>query len=237
MLSEVTAGSWPDWIAAIGTSSAFLIAAGSYVRDVRSRREAQARLVYANIIDTQAHVPGDVFPMLANGALIGGSNASVQFLREGSESRYRALEPLVALTVAIHNLSNELVWPARVRAHEINGKRHDFVVATGPVEPGRERVVELICRNPHFPGEPSLGVGLVFRDSSGRWWKRHQWDPIERVHDDPESAYTKEQRQRSRETAILLGLTDGPSEDGERLPIAVRWHRLARRVRAKDPIP
>jgi hypothetical protein len=55
--ATITLGSWPDWIAAIFTSLAFVLAAGSYARSVRVRREAQARLVYSKITHVQEHEP------------------------------------------------------------------------------------------------------------------------------------------------------------------------------------
>lgn len=238
-LDEVSAGSWPDWFAAIGTSSAFLVAGVSYRRDVKRRRESQARLVYANVLHHVDHVPGDAFPILAHDARIGGGNAAVQYVHRGpGDSDYIALEPLSALTVAVHNGSDELIWPARVRAFELRRPPHDFVVSAGPVEPHSEYVVELLCRNVHHPGSPSLGVTVIFRDSSGRWWKRSQWEPIERVHDDPESAYTREQQQQAHLTALALGLIDQlPEPKAEKVPFRLRWHRLMRRMRGKDPIP
>ena len=62
----ITAGSWPDWIAATFTSLAFVVAAVSYRRSVEVRREAQARLVYSKIQHIEAAV-SDRWPDVGRG--------------------------------------------------------------------------------------------------------------------------------------------------------------------------
>lgn len=83
----ITLGSWPDWIAAVGTALAFLIAAVSYLWSVKVRREAQARLVYAEVA-TNRWRKGNELYALANGA---DSPALAAHAREEPDSVIRSI--------------------------------------------------------------------------------------------------------------------------------------------------
>lgn len=235
--SSIAPGSWPDWIAGIGTSLAFVLAALAYARDVKVRRGAQARLVYCKVTHVEAHVPGERFPMLARGAQIGYGDARVQILRGGpGESEYLAAEPLMLLTVTVHNGSDELIGPARVMPIDTgHDKAWGFSVPLGVIDPRGDGVVELTCSNPHYPGEPGVSAVVIFRDSVGQWWSRKGSEPVERVHEDPASiGFGAEDRKQAAANARLLGMEPSPEP---RITMRVRWHRLARRLRGRGPIP
>ena len=77
IFDTVTAGSWADWLAATGTSLAFVIAAVSYRRSVNLHRRDQARLVYSKMIDVKYFDPGSRLEILPNGARMGVNGGGV----------------------------------------------------------------------------------------------------------------------------------------------------------------
>lgn len=187
-IARIQPGSWPDWIAAIGTTAAFLVAAVAYSRDVRTRRWAQARLVHVELRDLHFFGPREVAPLLAHGAGIGGGDVPRVPLNSGAPpvTRQLLLEPAGLATAAVQNGSDEVFGPAFVRALGRTGPGipWDFEVTSGPVSPRSERVVELCCSNPHYPsGQPGIELEVVFRDSAGRWWRRRGYEPVRRARD------------------------------------------------------
>ncbi|MDF9874816.1 hypothetical protein [Cellulosimicrobium cellulans] len=236
-LGAVGAGTWPDWIAALGTSLAFLVAALAYGRDVSWRRQAQARLVYAKISHLEFHDAGAVVPMLAHGAGIGNGDARLAIAGgPGSQSNYVALEPFAVVTVEIHNGSEELIGPVHVQALNTGmGEGWPFSVPAGMVEPHSSTVVELTCTNRHYPGQPGVGVIIAFRDATSRWWYRQGIEPIERVHVDPESIlFGANERRQAAANARLLGMTPSPEPP---VTLRIRARRLVRRLRGRRAIP
>jgi hypothetical protein len=238
--ATITLGSWPDWIAAIFTSLAFVVATVSYARSVEVRREAQARLVYSKITHVQEHEPLAEFEMLPNGARTGAGGEGVGIVTAaltGGEPRYLAVAAIIQLTAVIHNGSKELIGPVKLQVVDKGLEAtHDTVSAVfGPIEPESDYVVSFTVRNVHHPGSPSLGTTLLFRDASGQWWRRHLAEPIERVHDDPENyRYTTAEHAEFAANARALGIE--PEPEGK-LSWRVRWHRFVRARRGKSPIP
>lgn len=238
-LSQITPGSWPDWLAAIGTSLAFLVAAFSYARSVRERREEQARLVYSKLIGLKFHEPGTKFEMLPNGAGRGWTEGGCADIlpASGEKAQHIAVIPLIQLTAAIHNGSKELISPAKIQIVNTGRKTtyNTFAITVGAVDPESEEVVDFVWPNADHPGEPSLGTTLLFRDAGARWWRRHLTEPVEAVHDDPENAAgTPAQRASWAANARAMGVEPSPEPD---VPVRARWHRLWRKLRGKSPIP
>ena len=60
-----------NWLATVGGLIALLIAANTYRRNVRIKREEQARLVYSKIGSFAEHLPGERFDLLPNNAQAG----------------------------------------------------------------------------------------------------------------------------------------------------------------------
>lgn len=237
--AAVTLGSWPDWVAAVGTSLAFLIAAVSYFRSTRNGREAQARLVYSTFLDIKTYEAGEEAPIMLPGAKIaGGEGMVIVPSPPGVESRSKAIAPVIRAAVRVHNGSDELMGPAKIQLYDTGHKKlfDRVTMFTGPIEPHSDYVVDLSIINEIHPNQPSLGMVTIFRDSSNRWWKRHQSEAIERIHDDPnnmsDSAAERAGRERNLKMAGLPGLDPEPKP-----PLRVRLHRLWRQVRGKTPIP
>jgi hypothetical protein len=240
MIDQITPGSWPDWIAAIGTTLAFLVAAVSYARSVEVRREAQARLVYSKITHQVMHEPLADFEVLPNGAQMGITGDGVGFVSPaatGGKPRNLAVAPVIQVTAVIHNGSKELIGPAKLQI--VNGGNNSmydgFSAVIATVEPESDYIVDFAWRNTQHPGIPGLGATVIFRDASGQWWRRHLSEPIERVHDDPEnSRYTPVQHAQMAANARAMGMEPEPYP---KVSWRVRWHRFVRARRGKSPTP
>jgi len=238
-IREVGSGTWPDWIGAIGTSLAFMVAAGSYFQSVRMRKESQARLIYSRVIDTQHYEPGDLFETLPGEARIGNGAQGVSFVfpsEPDEPAHYLATVPIMQLTAVIHNGSKELIGPVKIQVVNTGAKStYDSSLSFGPIEPESDYRVSFVLPNDVHPGQPSLGTTLLFRDASGQWWRRHLYEPIQAVHDDPENtAPTRSERAAYARNALLMGMepTSEPAPSRR-----VRWHRFRRKLLGKSPLP
>ncbi len=238
---QIGPGTWPDWVSGIGTSLAFMVAAVAYARDAKSRREAQARLVYSRVSNHMALVPGEVFGDISEGATVGlitaGTARIVPSVSKGDPSSMVALRPCIRLMVTIHNGSAELIGPIKVQVVNLGRGKvfEDFAQQLGSVEPATDEVVSFCFANDDFPGDPALGSTIVFRDAQGAWWRRHGAEPIEAIHDDPQNTdWPKAMKDEWAENARRLG--SEPTPDPE-VPWRTYFYRLARRFRGKPPIP
>ena len=193
----MTSDKWESlrsWLATVGGLVALLIAANTYRRNVRIKREEQARLVYSKITHVAHHDPGATFPLLPNGARNGNGSPGVQIVTNPDpDAEHKALgvalAPLNQATAIIHNGSKELIGPARVQmVNGGSGKVWDeFSISVAEVDPDSDYIVDFTWINEFHPGLPPLATTVIFRDASGQWWRRHRSEPIERVHDDPEN--------------------------------------------------
>lgn len=232
-------GSWPEWITAVGTTAAFLVAAGSYSVSVKVRREAQARLVYSKMTDVSFHAAGEQFPILQHGARMGNGSSAIRIVQdEHGNNVYLAVAPVMRATVVVHNGSKELIGSARVQIVDVGlgVVRDDFSISIDAIDPESDHTVEFTWLNDHHPGFPSVGTTVIFRDASGQWWRRHRSEPIERVHADPENVGpTPAERAAIRTYQRLNGYS--PLIDEPRPTLRVIWHRTWRRMRGKNPLP
>ncbi|MEU8297649.1 hypothetical protein AB0C04_10215 [Micromonospora sp. NPDC048909] len=240
-LGRISLGSWPDWVAAIFTSAAFIVAAGSYWRSVQVRREEQARLVYSKVLHVKYHDEGAAFEPLPHGAKIGNTRGpgitGVTFTM--SSPHEIALVPVIQLTACVRNGSKELIGPAKVQVVNIGRKTtyDTFSVLIDVIDPETDYVVDFVLPNVDHPRQPSLGTTVLFRDASGQWWRRHLAEPIEAVHDDPENAaYTSAERATGAANLRALGIEPAP-DAAPKVPLRARWHRFWRERRGKSPTP
>ncbi len=231
-------GTWPEIVAAVVTSLAFVVAATSLVRDLQVRREAQARLVYSKLIHIEQFEAGATFDLLPHGAVTAtGSAASTIILGQGLGL---AVAPVQRVTVIVHNGSNELIGPARVQMVNA-GKNYTydtFSLSVGAIDPLTDYTAILEWPWEEHPNMPSLATTVIFRDASGRWWRRHRSEPIERVHADPENeVQPAAERAEIRKVQAARGVAPEHFIQEPKVSLVVRWHRLLRRVRGKSPIP
>lgn len=242
IVGGIAVGSWPDWIAAAGTSLAFVVAAFAYRRDVKVRRQSQARLVYSKLVDYETFHVGTIIPTLPDGAVQGCNAAGTVELvfsdNPDGTAVLRTTAPAIRVVIDVHNLSDELIGPAKIQVVDAgrNAILNDFCCLTGVIEPHSTYRCDFVFQNDRYPaGEPSLGTTVIFRDATGGWWRRHLSDLIEAVHDDPENgAFTPAQREQWAANARAFGSTPTPEPFISR---RVRWHRYWRRRRGLSPIP
>jgi hypothetical protein len=244
----LTPAQWEAWrntLATLGGLIALLIAANTYRRNVRVKREEQARLVYSKVVDLKTHAVSDTFSLLPNDAQQGiGTPAMGHVPNPDPEAKERilgvALAPLIQFTATIHNGSKELIGPARVQM--ISGVTEELLdvasITLEAVEPETDVALDFTFVNEHHPGFAPAATSLIFRDASGQWWRRHRSEPIERVHDDPEnSGPTANERVRIRQYQQTIGVPDHQQVKEPKLTVRVRWHRFLRRSVGKSPTP
>ena len=231
-----------NWLGTIGGVVALLIASSTYRRNVRIKREEQARLVYSKATHQNFHTPGTFFELLPNDARIGsgspGYEIVVQVDKNGQQKAMgHALLPIIQVTAVIHNGSKELIGPARIQMVDKGFKRtwDEFSIKVGDVAPESDYVVNFTWINEHHPGQPALGTTVIFRDASAEWWRRHLTEPIEQVHNDPEnSGPTPTERVGIRAQQIVMGVD--PMEE-HKVTWRVHWNRFRRKCRGKSPLP
>lgn len=249
--AQVTPEQWEalrNWLATLGGLAALLIATNTYRRNVKGKREEQARLVYAKVIDFKgSHAPGtDLMSPLSNGARLGvspsikrkpippGTGSGIQLLMP----KWETTEPAVEVTIALHNGSKELIGPARVQLIDNDVMIDVYSAQIEAIDPESEFVVHFIVPNPHHPGVNVFQPTVIFRDASGQWWRRHRSEPIERVHKDPENkGPTAVERIAVRESQRTMGVPQDLWIEEPKLTLVVRWHRLWRLVRGKPALP
>ena len=234
--------SWRNWVTAVGGLIALFIATSTYRRNVRIKREEQARLVYSKSTDVELRNPGDKFPVLPNGAQVGTGSPGVRINTvpalggKGWTSEAEALTSLLQVTVVVHNGSKELIGPIRVELL-VGGKRLLPSLGIAEVEPDTNFVLDFTWVSPAGI-VPSLESTILFRDSSAQWWRRHRSQPIERVHNDPENVdLPAAERITARAAQKALGISEDKWVQEPKVPLAARWHRFWRKVRGKNPIP
>ncbi|MDN3494331.1 hypothetical protein QL996_00130 [Planococcus sp. APC 4015] len=236
-------GTWPDWVAAAFTSLAFLVAAVSYAHSVHSRRQAQARLVYAKLAHVSYHQPGEIIPSDSAAIVVNGEGyefVKFEIWNVGEPpTGLRVLQPLVRTVIVVHNGSDELIGPVKIQLLDPATRKLFERVSlplNAPIEPRSDLVVELLVVNDLHPGAPSVAPVIWFRDSSSRWWRRDGLEPIEAIHDDPHNMADTERERAIRDRDLLLAGGEGLPGD-PRLSARVRWHRFWRGARGRSPIP
>jgi hypothetical protein len=141
IVGGITLGSWPDWVAAIGTSLAFVVAAFAYRRKVKVRRESQARLVYSKLVDYETFHVGAILPMLAEGAVQSCNEpGTVEFVFSDDpdvKAVLRTTAPAIRVVIDVHNLSDELIGPAKIQVVDAgcDAILNDFCCLTSAIEP------------------------------------------------------------------------------------------------------
>jgi len=178
---------WLGWVTGIGGLIALSVAVLTYRRNVRLKREESARLVYANVIREATYLAGSSFETKSKrGDLLFTTVTDIVARTEfpkGGRSRKRTVvvaKPLVRMTVVVRNGSKERIGP--VYTHPFNrstNRRIDFAPEVYYIDPDSDAVVDVLFPLPK-EGQPEVGTTIVFRDSAGRWWKRHLAGPLKK---------------------------------------------------------
>lgn len=172
-------GTVPDWIAAIGTVAAFLVAAAAYAGSVWLSREAQARQVSMSQLQVsvlEAGTPlGPEMPM----AILGVPVTIARHQPTGPIPHIRVAK--IELTVV--NNSDEVMGPVSIEFAE-TGARSFLKNVEGDIDriqPHQESSVTVVIPDSWHPMHPPLHVRMVFRDSAGRWWQRFENERVRRA--------------------------------------------------------
>jgi hypothetical protein len=135
----------------------------------------------------------------------------------------------VQYLVRVRNLSKEVIGPVRVTLIHSSGPderevRYDNLWTQIPhIEPESDYITAFIFPNYYGEGElPMFTTRLLYRDSSGQWWHRNEFELIERVHDDPHNYEM---------------FPNAPLPHPRPTTLRVRWHRLKRRARGLSSTP
>jgi hypothetical protein len=166
-------GTWPDWIAAIGTSFAFLVAAVAYFRDVKTRRESQARLVYTKLLTIKDHRAGELLEALAEGATQGISSPGVRLVLPEYVGDFVFVNPAgpgaqpgLGTTVTFREASGQ--WWRRHLAEAIERVPDD--PENGLHTPTERDQFAANARL--FGGTPTPHPSLTKRVGWHRWWRK-----------------------------------------------------------------
>ncbi|MGR2751500.1 hypothetical protein [Agromyces arachidis] len=228
------------WVTTLGGLTALGIAAGTYRHNVRVKREEQARLVYASVSHFSDHYAGDeIAPGLSRGEEAGVFPVSEVSLEEDSHGNVqrveRTTEHAVDVTVVVHNASKELIAPVRVQLLDGGRPIGDPYIDLNAIHPDQEIAVRFVIPNRHHPGFVVHQPTILFRDASGKWWRRNGAEPIEWVHNDPDNVGpTREARPRIREEQAAMGVPEDQQLKEPRVGFGVRLRRFWRRIRGKD---
>lgn len=178
-------GAWPDWIAAVASSLAFMIAAVAFARGVAMKRRANASLVYAES-EIRAYPEGQrlefVDPELRHTHV---AEDLIDFRVDGlTQVHLVTLNPLWHARVTVHNVSDELMGPVSFRlAFKDSGEVTERWRLLQVLRPGDSQSVLLLEPWDRVTGGPFPTVETLFRDSSGAWWLRVAGEPVRRYRE------------------------------------------------------
>jgi hypothetical protein len=128
-------------------------------------------LIYSKFEFVEFRDKGEIFEMFPHGEAWGYNSSAADVVMVESESRamFRAAFPLIQLTVVVHNLSDELIGPAKVQV--VNNGKHttydDFSFILGAVEPKSVERVQFVFRNDVHPGQPRSVLPSCFAMQAG----------------------------------------------------------------------
>lgn len=160
------------------------VSSNAYLSDVKVRREAQAKQVLVTVEHRYSVSLGNAIHY--GGRTLSGGNASSREKDMGGYSAMIADEDLLDILVRIRNMSSEVVGPYELSAYDADtGASYGFSVGddSAPILPGGELFVGLMFRRP-VSGHPMPSI--KFRDSSGSWWRRRHFEPIEYLGGTPD---------------------------------------------------
>jgi len=174
-----------NWVTLVVGATAAIVALSTFIANSRTRRRAQARLVYAKSVGSSMVREESTFfiGVTQVGAIEDGMMASSGEREDvrpgGAIGQYRAVDRTGSVThVEVHNRSDELIGPVRVRIkREGVSARSNKTVAVIPIlEPNSETRVYVGWT--HGEKRPDHEPVIDFRDASGQWWQRDAASPI-----------------------------------------------------------
>lgn len=178
-------GTIPDWVTAIGTSAAFLIAAIALLIEARSRRASQARRVFAIRTEQIQYRAGEEIygwrDHAGNWTLGPVPGLKSHVSRDFQIPFFDAGKATVRTGIRIRNESDEIIGPVLVRLIGADVNRAEHALGAYVAEPHQDADAYLLCEWVNAPKDPEYDFEIAFRDSSGRWWTRRENLPIKSV--------------------------------------------------------
>jgi len=161
------------------------LTARAYRDDVRVRDEAQARLVYSTLDEANPVILAGTEipkPWVAGAALV---PLQGMVYEHGSGVPYVA-EAARTVAVRVHNRSTEIISSIRVSLFDATEKR-ELDTAPGWIVllPDESRAFEFLVPF----GETRYLPNIAFRDSTGKYWTRREFDPIAALPDERRNEY------------------------------------------------
>jgi hypothetical protein len=188
VLGQLTKDQWEAWrgsATTLGGLIALFIGVRTYRRNVKLKREEQARLVYARVQNIRHFDAG----MVVTFTMSGSARDVVTREEFNSFSRMQeqiATTPVLQVTLIVHNGSKELV--GRTNVQLVDTHFSAIYPLRGILEslpPESTTRVELTMLGRKGGLYPSLGATVAFSDASGQWWRRHLAEPVKPIHRDP----------------------------------------------------
>lgn len=170
--SQIDWGTVPDWIAAIGTVLAFVVAAVAYAGSVWISREAQARQVSMTQLQVEVVEAGSPLGAEMPMVSIGVPTDFAIHQPKGPVTQVRA----VRIKITVVNNSDEVMGPVSIEFAETAARSflQNADGAIDRIQPHQESSIIVVIPDKWHPIHPPLYVRMVFRDSAGRWWQRFE---------------------------------------------------------------
>lgn len=183
-IAAVGAGTWPDWLAAVATSTAVLVAAFTYKRSRADHHVEQARKVY--VLHASERCAEGQWVDTGEGWAESGTLTHVPDEVRGYQLKTRG----VHIRVTVHNASDEVISNVEVVISADNvedwprGPRDArYVIAA--ISPGGDHLVDFVVKDRWSSGvgvtHLDLSARLRFTDSAGTHWSRRDARPVQEV--------------------------------------------------------
>jgi hypothetical protein len=179
----LTAGTWPDWFAAIGTVAAFTVGLIVYLRSRQDTKRSQARLVHAYCHDVLSVRKGQEPHFPVPDSIFGDEDFEHVFPDEGPKVEvWYAKRPLIVLIVKVENNSDEIVTQVipRLFVTDSDGDNLDLELTDVPILVPKSSVLRYATFGHGELGQGGKVAATSFTDSSGRRWYRHERKPLHR---------------------------------------------------------
>lgn len=174
-----------NWVTVIVGATAAIIALFTFVANGRTRRRAQARLVYAKIVRSSTAKPDASFFIGAaevgkiEVGMMTPTSGSYEVRPGGDIGQFLAVDKPGSVTfIEVHNRSDELIGPVhiRIKRKEVSARSNTTAAVIPVLEP--ESKAKVYVGWAHQAKRPNNEPIIDFRDASGQWWRRDGALPI-----------------------------------------------------------
>lgn len=168
-------GTWPAWASVLVATIAALVALSTYRRGLREKIEQQARLVYGSREMSLPVAKGDPVSEEHRMAFLDSST-----LINHAENPYVYAARACPMLISLHNRSEELVlrWTATLTPEDDRGLPDLAGASYIAVTPMSSDYISFIGSDRFFGNS---FFTIFFMDSSGRYWRRDEGRPVERI--------------------------------------------------------